>query len=363
MAEHKIEYKLEDFDNEKIDNTIKFDKSSENTVEFNNSQINNLNTIRKTKYWSVEEIRPYIIEYLKNRCPNSVIEREFDYIDIMVHGYNIPVEIQRTYLVKGKNSESPAISNFENVIRKQIEQNISISGQCWFFFDAEYLRYLQNDVTTNSSMNMDWFYKLFKFGKLKIFTITFNGIIKEMKDEDFKFIKKFSSTCQISIDEDERILERNKSKIAYNVYKNCEFNTEEINKWYDEFEKSSKGKGSDFSLWLSNSLDKRQKKLGIIKSQGLRRIININNMLKCQCNEGKLKDSSYAYNLGIIDRDYKYIKCIDKYDILQYFPGYMKNKELWEYLKIYPVYFSTFSSIVKGIRTDFAKIQNNLMEY
>lgn len=52
-----------------------------------------MENINEDRYWTVEEIRPYIIEYLKKRFPDSVIEREFDDVDLMIHGPNIPVEI------------------------------------------------------------------------------------------------------------------------------------------------------------------------------------------------------------------------------------------------------------------------------
>lgn len=329
------------------------------------NQINNLNIIKENieerKYWTVEEVRPYIIKYLKNIFHNGIIEREFNDVDIMIHGYNIPVEIQRTYLVKG---ETPNLSNFENVIRKQIDQNISISGICWFFFDNAFHEYLQNMSYINSSMNMDWFYQLFKSNTLKVFTITKNGKIKELKNEDFKFITKISNTCKLNIDEQYRILERNKSKIIYNIYIKHNLTTDEINKWYDEFENNTEG--LDFSTWLSKRNDIKQKELGYIKRYGIHRLININDMLRCKCDEGRLKDASYAYNLGIIERNDKYIKCIDRYDILQYFPGYFENKELWNYWKTHSVHFSTFSSVVKGEYSNYltyVKNQNTLMDY
>lgn len=50
------------------------------------------------KYWKVEEVRKHIIEYLKKEFPESIIMREFNNVDIMVFGPNVPVEIQRTYL-------------------------------------------------------------------------------------------------------------------------------------------------------------------------------------------------------------------------------------------------------------------------
>lgn len=80
------------------------------------------------RYWTVEEIRPHIIRYLKDKFPESIIMREFDKIDIMILGPNIPVDIQKTYIhhVNG----SVRISGFEDNTRRQIEINIQNCGQC-----------------------------------------------------------------------------------------------------------------------------------------------------------------------------------------------------------------------------------------
>ena len=77
------------------------------------------------RYWTVEEVRPHIIKELKKRFPDSIIEREFDDVDIMIHSPNIPVEIQRTYF---STNGSPHIAEFEDRIRRQIEANIEISA-------------------------------------------------------------------------------------------------------------------------------------------------------------------------------------------------------------------------------------------
>lgn len=82
----------------------------------------NINDREEDRYWNVEEIRPCIIEELKKRFPDSIIEREFDQLDLMIHGSNIPVEIQRTRC--DHRDGKPQLSYFEDVIRRQIEQNI-----------------------------------------------------------------------------------------------------------------------------------------------------------------------------------------------------------------------------------------------
>lgn len=42
--------------------------------------MSNLNK-KENKYWKVEKVRPYIINYLKERFPDSIIEREFSHVD------------------------------------------------------------------------------------------------------------------------------------------------------------------------------------------------------------------------------------------------------------------------------------------
>lgn len=69
----------------------------------------NINSREENIYWTVEEVRPHIINDLKKRFPDSIISREFGKVDLMVLGPNIPVEIQRIYM--GSNG-LPAISHF-----------------------------------------------------------------------------------------------------------------------------------------------------------------------------------------------------------------------------------------------------------
>lgn len=309
----------------------------------------------KDRYWYPKEVIEYIIDDLKKRFPDSIIEREFDLVDIMILGPNLPVEIQRTY---SKYNGIPNVSGFENSIRKQIEQNIEIFGQCWFFFDNKFLSYLQNNLGRNASINFDWFYQFFKSGKLRVFSITIDGAIKELDEKDFGFIKNFSSTCRLSKEEEHRVLERNKSKIAYNVYRGHGFSTDDIKRWHDEYINDDTRKEKHFFGWLEQKGDRR-KELGNIK-RALGNIPFINEMLKCNMKD---KDARYASALGIISGNEnmysRNIRCSDDNNILEYFPGYFANRELWDYWRIHVVDNRTFNSVVRGEYPNYLKDRKN----
>jgi len=304
----------------------------------------NINNGKGNRYWTVEEIRTYVINELQKRFPDSIIEREFCDIDIMVHGPNIPVEIQRIYLDRYGYVK---LSEFEDNIRRQIEQNIEIFEKCWFFLDVKLMNYLQNNLTRYSSINMDWLYQFFKSGKLKIFTIAINGDIKELESNDFEFIKNFSSTCKLSKYEVHRILERNKSKIAYNIYNGHGFATDEINNWYEEYEKNTEG--LKFVQWLRKR-GGRMKELSNIKS-ALANVSVVNEMLKCESISHH--SVAFAHYLGILEgidgrEKNARVICSDYYNILQYFPWYFEKKELWDYWRIQSVDSITFNKVVRG---------------
>lgn len=315
--------------------------------------INDKNSEKEYRYWTVEEIRPYIIDELGKRFPDSIIDREFDNVDLMIHGPNIPVEIQRTYIDTNRN---PNISRFENDIRKQVEQNIEISGRCWLFFDAKLLHHLQNNLTRQISINLDWLYQFCKLGKVKLFTITMNGLIRELEDKDFEFIKNFSSTCKLSEYEEHRILEKNKSNIAYNILKGCGFTTEEINNFYNEFEKNNEG--LRFMSWLMKK-GGRKKELGKIRHT-ISSLPTVNNILKCNM-KGDIRATRLSI-LGIIEGNennyfgndkYARIRYSDKYSI-----GYFDKKDLWDYWRNHTVDNITFNATIRG-EFDYLKHYKN----
>lgn len=292
-------------------------------------------------FWHDESIvDDYIHKFLKSKFPGCLIIPEFTMIDWFVIDENLPIEIQSTIIKVGV---TPAHSYFENKIRQSLEQNISIYGKCWFFFDDAYLRYLQNDIEKNISINLDWLYKLIKANKIRIFTVTYDGKIEEKKHEDFEFIGKFSGTCILGECQDSRILQKNKALIFNNVLKSNDITSDEIiilrkrllNIKHDQ--KLSRGAFYNFGKYCDSDKDKLICK--IYKSMGDLELINKG--LDCNYIEENVVPTHVLYYfdlLGLTEYLYganKYMirRFIDIDNISTYFPGYLRNKEKWDYLK------------------------------
>lgn len=312
------------------------------------------NNIKDNIYWKVEEIRPYVIRYLKEKFPNSIIEREFGKVDIMVHGPKIPVEIQKTYTRK---NGYPCISLFEDSTRRQIERNIDDCNICWLFIDNEFLSYLQNNsnLTRSSDIDMEWIYNFWKSKKLRIFTTTIKGNIKEiLEDKEFDFLKKNEELLK---------LQRNRYDIAYKIYKDYNLKTEEIDNWYSEYMRNTDG--SQFNNWIRRK-NKRGEQLSNIR-YALNSTYIINDMLIC--NMKNRRAITHAANLGIIEGNennnggghskHIWIRCADSHDILKHFPGYFENKELWDYWKTYTVHHDIFIKVVRGEYPNYLKDYKN----
>ena len=297
----------------------------------------------------VEEIRPYIIKYLKEIFPDSIIIPEFNHVDIMILGPNIPVEIQKTYVDKVYNS--PAVAQFGDTSRRQVEQNIDSCKNCWLFMDNKFLEYLRYTSNKTISAKLDWIYKYYKEQKLKIFSITIDGTIKELENNDVNLFTKFND---ISTD---------KYIIAYNILKKIGFETEEIVGMYNSFKKSDT---RDFGQWLlRNEGTDREKLYGKIK-QSLNNLYDIRNVLNCSVPKD-IKKSQQAvksiYAIGLFERIGEgytsdksvRIRFIDKYNISQCIGEYKDNKELWDYIREHPVDTRTFYAIVRGEYPNFLR--------
>jgi len=308
----------------------------------------------KDRYWTVEEIRPYIIEKLGEIFPNSIIEREFGKVDIMVHGPKIPVEIQKTYI---HDNEYPRMSDFENTTRRQIERDIEDCCICWFFMDKKFLCYLQDNpnLTRSSDIDMGWMYQFWKDRKLRIFTITVDGIIEEMlQDREFDFLRKADSLIK---------LQRSRYDMAYEIYKSYGFTTEEINSWYDEYAKNTEG--LHFSTWVRKKGD-RGEIFAKIK-EALNNTYIINDMLRCDMKNRRA--ITHAANLGIIEGNennkgggyskYVWIKCSDNRNMFRHFTGYFEKKELWDYWRTHFVHHDTFVKVVRGEYPNYLRDYNN----
>ncbi len=203
------------------------------------------------------------------------------------------------------------------------------------FFDVEYYRFLSETESKNISMNMDWFAKYVKEGKLNVFTVKYDGLIKELQYEDLEFIRKLSNTCKTEYENDERILNRNKIKIMKNILNGYKFTQEEIDRFRDDFKNRKINNNNEKSTCLSEFLkkeDNNRKKLygSILNSIG--NLPDINNLLDVN-NEYSHHAKAFGEYLGIfkmygVSRNAT-IQFIDKFNICQYFPGYIRNKEIW----------------------------------
>ena len=276
-------------------------------------------------------VNDFILDFLKNRFPDSLIWPEFNKLDFFVINQGLPVEIQTTTM---HSAGTPSHTGFEGKIQHQLTQNIEIYGKCWLFMDADYLKYLQTDVRCNISVNLDWMYKFIDKEKLNVLTITYDGIIEERSSKDFEFIKGISRTCELGKDSDKRILERNKWKIVKNIYNEIGITTEYINGLYDEFQKANEG--NKFRSWLSKRGDKERRIANVIHASG--NLENINTMFDMNHTEKGNSSIAHVEYLGLVKIVYgtkqSVVKqFVDIYDVAQYFPGYMRNKESWDYLK------------------------------
>lgn len=300
-------------------------------------------------------IDDHIFQYLSNKFPKGLIVPEFNLVDWIVIDENLPIEIQSTIVDKNGHISH---SQFEEHIRKQLEQNIKIFGRCWFFFDAEYLRYLQNDAGGCISINFDWFYKLMKENKLEVFTVTYDGKIEKKNRYDFEFIKKLSMTCELGMTEDSKKLEQNLLKIATNVFNYYEITTDEMRKLRIKFyERNSHLSRYHFRDWLRRDDSSiREKKISDIY-KALFCLNMINTGFDCKVtNDKNVRNTTVRFShLGLTERIYgrnqNIIKIFTDYsNISQFFPGYIRNKEKWDYLKESKMQLDSrrFNAIVTG---------------
>lgn len=266
-------------------------------------------------------IKDYIANYLKGKFPNCRIIGqyfEFNRIDLYVVEEKLPVEIQSLPTGHG----SPNISRFEQDCRTQIEENIKTLGRCWLFFDGDFLRFLQKDVTKQTSIQLDWLYRFMKEEKLKVSTIDYKGNIKERCLEDFNFISKISTTCELGKDSDERILERNKYDILikvldyYNIIQH-ELEMRDISRRYKD----------------KDVVNKRSKQIRNI-FRAMVDINRINNIF-----DGNIVDYYVGVYLGIFESEgvsghgNNRIRFVDNSHAAQYFPAYIRNKDRWDKFK------------------------------
>jgi hypothetical protein len=319
------------------------------------------------KYWIANDVISYIMDFLVENFPDSIIVREFNNTDIMILDKNLPIEIQSVHIHKN----GLYVSDFEDNIKRQIEQNIEISGRCWLFFDKKFLNYL-NSSSKQVSINMDWLYKLWKLETVKIFTITYDGKINEMLKEDWSFLLNISQTCKLSKDNDYRLLQKKRSIIFYEMLKRLGYTTNEISSMYNNF-KINKNYNSFITYLRRKDGSKREliySHIVVVMS----RINECNSSFCCMINNKNITNTSLIKDLtvlGLFERndvnsrsDMMRIHFTDKYDIAKYFPGYIRNKELWDYLKTRWLDRNEFYGLVTGNYTfDLLKKQSSILDY
>lgn len=309
------------------------------------------NGCKTTEYWYPEEIIPYIIRFLKEKFPNSIIRQQSDKADIVVLRDNddIPVEIQKT--LTRSNSNGVRIAYFEDSCRRQIEQNIEISGMCYFFLDENFLAYLKNISCSSISLNMKWLYEHYKERKVEIFSITRKGIIKPLGEEDLSILTKFVITG----------LDKNRHRIEYNVLKWKGYTTDEINHFYDEFKSNSREYNNKFYRWLYRKESARREiEFGNI-CLALGQLNCINNILNCS-ESNVTQGVTFCRDIGLFNKDggngqgkYARTSFTDKANIAQYLDGYKNNKELWEYIRIHPAETRIFYKLISGEYPNYLK--------
>jgi len=359
MTQHSIEYYMNTIKNIEIKSEI---EKTENFIEENKDE--------NDKYWLAEEVTQYVMDFLIKKFPESIIVRETNgKVDIMILDENLPVEIQSTIITKN----CVHVSNFEDSTRRQLEQNVSISERCWLFCDEKFIKHLNNSTNRNISINLDWLYQLWKSEKIKIFTITYKGIIREIIEEDWKFLPKISSDCKISIDDDYKILQKNRSKILFNVLKELHFTTKEINDMYKDYESRIDKKESNFGRYLIRN-DNTERELLYSKIIASSYLINVlNTALNGNIEHEKMDRHivQHGSTLGLFERNVINtnssnfrVKFYDKYDIAKYFPGYLRNKEMWDYLKTRWLGRNEFYGIVTGsFQYKLIKNQSTMTDY
>lgn len=305
-------------------------------------------------FWTVADyIKPYIINFLKERFPGKLIIRELNRIDLCIPEENLPIEVQATSVHGGNNP--PSYSAFEQLIEKQINQNIISYGMCWLFFDSELLRAMKN-ASRSMSINMVWFRNYMKEDKLKVFIVSHDGIIEEKEYKDFDFLAKISQTCPIAAKTDDAILNDNKLKIYTSVVKGYDFTQDEIDKFYDDWREyckinkmNSTDRNDGFMVFLFKYKNERSRLYGSI-FRAINILPTINDILGLKNYQQYAK--SYASALGIFDVEggasNAITRFVNRFNVCQYFPGYLRNKAIWDRLKGHSINSRQFESIVKN---------------
>lgn len=305
-------------------------------------------------FWSnVNVVYDRVWDFLQEKFPDQIIFPELFSVDFIVLNKNIPVEVQSTIVLNYKEGTDKArkiISHtqFELSIEKQIKQNVENFGHCWFFFDSEYLRYLQNDLTRMSRINLDWLYQLIKDEMVKAFTVSYEGEITEIPYKSFNFLNGVSMTCNVSHNDDHRVLDRNKFKIILNLFKGCDFSSAELLKIRNDFSETN---SKSFNNWLMRKgCSPRESLYGSIL-QSVASLELVNQVLSCDEEVKLSRNIKHTLSvLGLFEvkgtSNGAVTRFVDKFDIADYFPGYVHNEKTWQHLRGNYVNVATLRKII-----------------
>jgi len=274
-------------------------------------------------FWNKAKIvLPLIYEFLKTNFPDHLILPELNHIDFVVLEENLPVEVQSTIILGSKKKEKKhlAHSYFEQMIEKQIKQNIERYGKCWFFFDSEKLRYLKSETSSSIRLNFKWFVKYVQDGLLKVFIVSHDGQIKDVSYEDLKFLNNFENS----------IVGGNKIKIISQVLYGYGYTTTEIREFRNE--KRQNEDKTAFQTWLKKKEHPQRKKILGYILQSMSELNYIDDFLFRKRTDWKRVYSPAPF-LGILKKENNLWSLEDRYDIIRYFPGYLENKLFWNKIK------------------------------
>jgi len=266
---------------------------------------------------------PYVYKFLKTCYPDSIILPEFNHTDFVVLQENLPVEVQSTIILGHNDSEKKSLAHsyFEQMIEKQIKQNIERYNKCWFFFDSEYFRYLQSETNNSIRTEYKWFIKYVRDNLLYVFIVSHDGKIKEVKYQDLEFLVN----TEMDVDFD-----KNKIIILTKVLNGHKFTGKEIRGYVNE--KRLLHDKNAFVTWLrKKDQSERKKVLGYIYLT-MSELKYIDNLFLRKVIDWKRVHPPASF-LGILQFENNKWFLQDKYDIIQYFPGYNKNKLFWDSIK------------------------------
>ena len=388
MTQHELNYYMDKVSSAMPNEIKKYIQDEEEKIVTENVNItidekelfNDSNEIIEIKYgneiyktWTVKLISPLVVKACKERYPDSLVIRGI--IDYVIFDNKsddiIPVEIQKTSINNRDKKFNHA--NFEQQMKTQIEINIKTHGICWLFFDYDYHRLLKSEsIGKSTSIDMTWLVKYMKENTLKTFAIRYDGIVKELTTKDFDFLKNISQICSVGESNDERILTKNSLKIKKKLLYGYKFTQEEITKFENDFDNRTDKNCTSIIEYFMKSNNERCKLYGYLL-HSINDLPNINNMLSCKSINKHKRELTNGVTLGILWRNdlnghdkNAHIQFVDTFNIAQYFPGYVKNKEMWDYCKIKQRIFSIseFNGIIEGtFNYEFIKKQSTMEDF